>query len=239
MKSLTSSPRRWAWIRAPSSFHSTEASPVSPMAAATSVAGDASIGCTGRNGVNSIAANAGAPPVERGARRDRQRAGHHRRPLHVTSGDVGRAGDGRGHHAVERALTQFAADDAEHESLLGLGGPLEHVAQDPATFAGRSLTRRRRQPFDHRRDVEHAERGIARRVWADVGDRRPPDAEPTERRVADEEGDGGLDLIRREPAQHVGEERDLVVALGRRRHLRRTIGQLDEQHVPILTAQRR
>ena len=178
VKSLTSSPRRWAWMRAPSSFHSTEASPVSPMAAATSVAGEASIGCTGRNGVNSIAASAGAPPVERGACRDRQRAGHHRRPLHVTSGDVGRVGDGGGHHAVERALTQFAADDAEHEPLLGLGGPLEQVAQDPATFAGRPLTRRRRQA------VRSPPRRRARRAWhrpPGLGGRRR--SSPTRRRT--------------------------------------------------------
>ena len=48
----TSSPRRWAWTRAPSSFHSTEASPVAASASATSLAGEASIGCTARSGVS-------------------------------------------------------------------------------------------------------------------------------------------------------------------------------------------
>ncbi len=48
VKSRTSSSRRWAWMRAPSSFHSTDASPVSSSASATVGADAASIGCTGR-----------------------------------------------------------------------------------------------------------------------------------------------------------------------------------------------
>ena len=170
------------------------------MAAATSVAGEASIGCTGRNGVNSIAASAGPPPVSAAACGDRERAGHHRRPLHSTGRHVGRAGDGRGHHAVERTLAQFTTHDAEHQPLLGLSGSFQQVAHDPAALAGRPLARRRSQLCDHRRDVEDAERGIAGGVRADVGDGRPADTESTKRRVAHEEGDGRLDLTRRQPA---------------------------------------
>ena len=159
--------------------------------------------------------------------------------MNVARRDVGRLGDRGGHHAVEGALAELAADDAEHQSLLGLGGPFEQVAQDPAPFARRSLTRCRGQPFDRRRDVEHTEGGDVGRVGTDVGDRRPSDADPADRRVADEEGDGRFDLVRGEPAQHVGDERDLVVALRRRRHLGGADGQLDEQHIMILTAVRR
>ena len=50
VKMRTSPSRRWAWIRAPSSFHSTDAGPVAVSAASTSAAGVASIGCTARPG---------------------------------------------------------------------------------------------------------------------------------------------------------------------------------------------
>ena len=47
----------------PSSFHSTDAGPVAASAAATSGAGDASIGCTARPGTMPTAARASTPPV--------------------------------------------------------------------------------------------------------------------------------------------------------------------------------
>ena len=59
----TSPSRRWAWMRAPSSFHSTDAGPVAASAVATSGAGDASIGCTARPGTMPTVASAASPPV--------------------------------------------------------------------------------------------------------------------------------------------------------------------------------
>ena len=50
-------------MRAPSSFHSTDASPVSASASAMLAAGEASIGCTGWVGLSSIAASPGLPSV--------------------------------------------------------------------------------------------------------------------------------------------------------------------------------
>ena len=48
VNTATSVPARWTWTRAPSSFHSTAASPTRSMAASTLVAVEASIGCRGR-----------------------------------------------------------------------------------------------------------------------------------------------------------------------------------------------
>ncbi len=50
-------------MRAPSSFHSTDAGPVAASADATSVDGLASIGNTGRLGSRSTASRAERPPV--------------------------------------------------------------------------------------------------------------------------------------------------------------------------------
>ena len=60
----TSSPSRWTWRRAPSSFHSTLAGPSSASSASpTPAAVDASIGCTGRPTVRVVPARPAAPRV--------------------------------------------------------------------------------------------------------------------------------------------------------------------------------
>ncbi len=61
MKIRTSSPSRWTWIRAPSSFHSTAAGPVLASADSTSGAVEASIGAIGRPTSSRNAASAGSP----------------------------------------------------------------------------------------------------------------------------------------------------------------------------------
>ena len=63
VKIRTSSPRLWIWRRMPSSFHSTEASPRPPMAAATSGAVEASIGWTGRSTSSPTASRPARPSV--------------------------------------------------------------------------------------------------------------------------------------------------------------------------------
>jgi hypothetical protein len=59
----TSSSRRCTWMRAPSSFHSTDAGPTSASAASTAGAPDASIGCTPRPTSSPIPARPASPSV--------------------------------------------------------------------------------------------------------------------------------------------------------------------------------
>ena len=63
VNSDTTPPLRCACTRAPSSFHSTEANPISSTASPALAAGLANIGCTGRPGWSRTAASAGPPPV--------------------------------------------------------------------------------------------------------------------------------------------------------------------------------
>ena len=57
----TSSPRRWAWMRTPSSFHSTEQRPMSATAEAASSAVEASMGLIGRRVRKPTASSPGRP----------------------------------------------------------------------------------------------------------------------------------------------------------------------------------
>ena len=98
--SRTAPSRRWAWTRAPSSFHSTDAGPVAAMAAATS-GGDASIGCTARPGDMAIDRSAGSP-LDSAASAARPRSPDIMCAPHGGHRHRGGLGDRLDHHAVER-----------------------------------------------------------------------------------------------------------------------------------------
>ena len=125
----TAPSRRCAWILAPSSLYSTDAVPVASSAAATSVAGDASIGCTALPGTMPTAAERLDAPGHGGLGGDAEIAGQHVRPTHGVDRHAGRPGDGVDHHTVERALAQLAAEHAPEQALLGPGRPSEHLAE--------------------------------------------------------------------------------------------------------------
>ena len=82
------------------------------------------------------AASASAPPRQRRGGNGRQRAAEHRGAPHVGGREAGRLCHRVGHHAEQRALPQFTAEQAAQEGLLGLGGGAEQVA--PAASARRA-----------------------------------------------------------------------------------------------------
>ena len=53
-----------------------------------------------------------------------------------------------------------------------------------------------------------------------LGQRRPADTDPALAGLADQESDGGLDLVGGQPAQQVGQRRDLGAPRRRGRHPR-------------------
>ena len=119
-------------MRAPSSFHSTDAgpggsSPLAPVASAsasvTSAAVWASIGCTGRSTVSPTAGEPGLALVAGDDGHPGQVAGQHRRPAHRGERHAERLGGGVGDEPLERAVAQLAHEQAADEVLLGRGGP--------------------------------------------------------------------------------------------------------------------
>ena len=232
VKRRTSPSRRWAWMRAPSSFHSTDAGPVAASAAATSVAGDASIGCTARPGHHARRrASASTPPVSAARGRRAEVAGQHVGPAHGGDRHAGRLGDGVDHHAVERPLAQLAAENIFHSSSCSASVARPNTSASrprraaltpaPDIAASRSTARV---------DLEDVERRRRRRLGPHVAQRRPPDADAALAQRAGQHADGDRHLVGRQPAQHVGQQRRLLAALRRRRQRPRRVGQLDEQH---------
>ncbi len=127
MKTRTSSSRRWICTRAPSSFHSIAASPSRSIASATSFAGRASIGRTGRPTSSRNRSSAAGPSAKHSLRHSRKVAAQHERALHRGRLRRGRARERLHHHSLERALAQLAAEQSHEEARLGLGRPCEQL----------------------------------------------------------------------------------------------------------------
>ena len=144
-------------MRAPSSFHSTDAGPTSASAA------DDVGRARGEHGED--AASHLEPDVvesvrslgERDHRRPAQIAGQHRGPAYERGRHRRGPCDGVTHEAAERALAQLTDEEAPQEVGLGRRRPLEESAQDLLTGGGRTAS-------GH--GLELLERPI------DVGDRR-------------------------------------------------------------------
>ena len=195
----TSSSWRCTWMRAPSSFHSTDASPTSSSAAATSGALPASIGCTPRPTSSPTACSPASPLGERDDRDPAEVAGHHRGPADERGRHRRRLGHGVGHQPRERTLAELADEQAAQEVDLLRGGPVEHVAQDLVPTGRRPAAGRGLDPVEHPVDVGD------RQAWARsrarprrLNTRRPPDADAALTRLAGEEPHRRLDLVGRE-----------------------------------------
>ena len=169
---------------------------------------------------------------QRGLGRQPEVTGEHVRPPHGGDRDARRLGDGVDHHAVEGPLAQLAGEHLPQQVLLGLGGPREHVAEQRPAGGVDPGAGHRGEPADGVVDLEHAERRLGGRLGADVPQRRPPDTDPPLAQGAGEHTDRHRYLGRRQSPQHVGEQRRLLTALGRRRQRPRRSGELDEQHGP-------
>ena len=164
----TSSPSRWIWIRAPSSFHSTAAGRIRSKAPRMSSADWASIGCTGVRSERRNRARAALPPsIAAAATAPRSPASIAARRTSA-SGHLRRARDGVDHHALEGSLADLAHQEPSQEALFLLGRTGEQVVERlPASRlrpgAGESadpaerlvdldeLERRRRAPAEGRR----------------------------------------------------------------------------------------
>ena len=164
----------------------------------------------GGSGSSSTAASPALPSVRATRAAVGERSGEHRRRADRGQRHTGRLGDGVGHHAVERALAQLAAEDGADHALLGLGRSAQQVAKHVAATGNRAAAADRSEGVDRVVDVVDAERGLGGGVRPDVGERRPADADPALERVAGGIGDGGFDLLRRRLAQDVRQCGDLL-----------------------------
>ena len=115
-------------------------------------------------------------------------AGHRRGACH-----------GVGHEAAERTLAQLADEQAPEEVGFGRRGALEDAAQDLLTGGGRTASRRRLELVEGAVDVGDRERRRDRRRDVEPRHGRPPDADASLARLADQEPDDGLDLVGGEP----------------------------------------
>ena len=192
----TSPARRWACTLAPSSFHSTDASPVSASASATPVR---------RRGEH----RADRPPRHE---RDRSQgvdaagerlagglaevAREHVGAAHLVERDAGAAGDGVDHHPVECALAQLAAEHTPQQPLLGRRRPGEHGGQQVAPPSRRARPGLGGEVAQPSIDLEHLERRLVGVGGVELAQRRPPDADAPLARLAGEQTDGDGRLVR-------------------------------------------
>ena len=171
-----------------------------------SSAGCASIGCTGRCSATAKRASPAAPSVERGAGDGTEIAGEHQRARRTSAtGSAGRGSDRIDHHAFERALAQFADEQAQQEVLLGRGGTLEQrLAAARHALAAEPLP----VVAAMRASVASTSRKRERRLRAGGAAQRPAqrgiaDAEPTLTHLAGKVGDRDLDFVGGGAAQAV------------------------------------
>ena len=218
-------------MRMPSSFHSTDASSKLSTASATSAAGEASIGSTGRNSSKPTARRPASPSVERDrgrARRGRRRACT--RAASRSRRDAGRLRDRVDHDARERALPQLAREAG------GAGSDCSSAvarASSSASAARRAppepLPVSACRPRDRRVDVGDGERRLGRGRTSTPYTVAYPIADPALARRAGEEADGDRHLAGLEPAQQVRQSRGLRRACGGRSHRGRGRDHVGEQ----------
>ena len=193
----TSSSLRCTWMRAPSSFHSTDASPTSASAAPTSGARPRASAARRARPRARLAQPAGTLG-ERDHGDAAEVARQHRGPAHERRGHRRGARDGIGHHAVERALAQLADEQAADEVGLRRRRPVEQrragslpAGADPLPVVTRIRSRARSTSAI-------VSVGTAAGVHVEPEQRGPADADPALARLAGEEPDRRLDLVGRE-----------------------------------------
>ena len=91
-------------------------------------------------------------------------AGEHRRAAHVRGRYAGRLRDRVGHHALERSLPKLAEEQADEETLLGLGRAREERRELLAARCLRALADDRLQARHRRVDLEQLERRLGRQA---------------------------------------------------------------------------
>ena len=230
MNRCTSPPLRWACTRAPSSFHSTDASPVSARASPTPSAGEASIGPTARPGTRVIDRSASTPPV------NAWRAVSPRSPENMWARRTSAAGTSAP-RAMASTITPSSAPwrssplNTPHNSRCSTAVARENT--DVSTLApssrraGTRLSGEVAQPSIDLQDLERRLVGVG---GVELAQCRPPHAGASLTRLAGEQPDGDGRFVGRHRAQHASEQRRLLATLGSRRHVLGDGGQLDEPH---------
>ena len=156
VNTATSVPSRWTWMRWPSSFHSTAASPTRSMAASMLGAVEASIGWrrpTSRRNWRSP-----GTPEARATSATGPRPPQHHRPPDLGPGHPGGPGDGLDHHALQGTLAQLAREQADQEPLLGRGRPAEQLGHLPPPLGLRPWSGEAADPLEGGVDLGHGQR---------------------------------------------------------------------------------
>ena len=219
-------------MRAPSSFHSTDARPDLGQRR----------GDVGRaRGEHRQHAASHLEPDRRRARRHPAvsaiTAVRPRSPDSIAARRTSAAGtdagprDGVSHEAAERALAQLTDEQAAEEVGFGRRWPARRVRAGSAD--GRRPNRFPSSPGagrarDRRRAIVSV--GATAGVTSSRDTVGPPDTDASLARLADQEPDGGLDLVGGGPAQQLGQGCDLRRSRPRRRDRLRRRDEVREQH---------
>ncbi len=230
MNRCTSPPRRCAWTRAPSNFHSTDATPVSASASATLSAGEASIGPTARPGTRVVVRNSSTPPA------NACKAVAPRFPENMWARRTSSTGT-----PAPRAMASTITPSRAPWRSSPLKTPHNRRCSTAVARANTAASRSRRravEPGPDSRgevtqpaiDLQDVERGLDGVGLVELAERRPTDADPALAGLAGEQphGDGGL--VGGHRPEQAGEQRRLLAALGGRRDVLGDGGQLDEPH---------
>ncbi len=158
-------------------------------------------------------------------------AREHRRAAHIAGRQLRRLGHRLDHHALERALAQFADQEAEEEILLRLGRPGKQLAQQPQPFARRPLALDRHEPIERRIELAEGQAGAGRRrLGPRLTQGRMADPDPALARQPREQADRDFRRLRTGCAQTVREMADLGQPPARLGHPRRGLHDLVQPH---------
>jgi hypothetical protein len=191
----------WTCTRAPSTFHSSEALPSVASAPATSSAGVASIGWTGRISWIAKRASPAAPSVSAAF------ATAASPPASIVARRTSPAGRLRGgcdrveHHAFERALPELADDQAAEKIAFVVARAGKQRIELRGARARRALAARRLQATERCVHLGERQRFARALGGSRVAKRCVAEAELALRRLAAEIGDGDPDLVRLQRAQ--------------------------------------
>ena len=200
----TSPSRRWAWIRAPSSFHSTDAAPVAASAAATSAAGDGEhrLHRPPRHAAPT-APSASAPPVERQRRRSPPGRPTSCAPAAPQATGTPAAAATASTITPSSAPWRSSPPRTPHSSCCSLS--VARPNSRPQQLPGARRPTRRPVVAASRSSARSTSRtssdGVDAGSTCDVGERRPPDADATlARRAGEERRRPTADLVGRQRA---------------------------------------
>ena len=189
----TSSPRRWIWMRIPSSLNSTDAHSKPATASPTARAGRGEHRQDRPEDLEADGAQTRLAVGHRDLRRARQIAREHQRAARDLHADPGGLGDRGGHHSGQRALSQLSGEQPAQEVRLLVGGASQQAGEQLATARRRSAAGDGLDRVDRAIDVTDRERRLRRRRHVDPEHDRVADPDPS---LA---GNAGQERRRRSP----------------------------------------